>query len=168
MRTIVAMLFCAIGLTVTAEELNVLRLGTLVLRIAPTWQFHGGAQRAEGRGPNGEGLIANYRVLRPEAPPEAVEHHVTTVQGFARGEMPRLAEKNGTVIRAVTEQLLPGGRFQFSAVSQGTKMFRDYYFLQYLLGSKRAMVYITVEGYGKATDAAASFDKIVESQEWAE
>ena len=82
--------------------------------------------------------------------------------------MPRLAAKNGVVVREVTEQALANDRVLFSAASESTRLFRGYYFLQYFLASKRAMVYITVEGYGKASSAIDSFDKIIATQQWIE
>ena len=47
-------------------------------------------------------------------------------------------------------------------------MFRDYYFIQYLLTGKRGMVYLTVEGYGDAAKAASSFDDVLAGQQWVE
>ncbi len=47
-------------------------------------------------------------------------------------------------------------------------MFRDYYFIQYLIVGKRGMVYLTVEGYGDAAKAASSFDDILTAQQWIE
>jgi hypothetical protein len=82
--------------------------------------------------------------------------------------MPGLADKNGEVLRPLTETALPESRVQFSTVSQGRKAFQDYYFLQYLLGSSRSMVYITVEGYGVASEAADRFEKILATQRWDE
>ena len=82
--------------------------------------------------------------------------------------MPSVAEKNGKVIRPVVEQPLPDSRSQFSAASQGRRMFREYYFIQYLLASKHGMVYLTVEGYGNAAAALSTFDDVVATQQWAE
>lgn len=47
-------------------------------------------------------------------------------------------------------------------------MFRDYYFIQYLLTAKQGMVYLTVEGYGDAEKAVVAFDEILTSQQWME
>jgi len=82
--------------------------------------------------------------------------------------MPRLAKKNGNVIRQVTELALADSLFEFSAVSQGKRMFRDYYFLQYLLPWKKGMVYLTIEGFGDAATAASSFEQILATQRWIE
>ena len=166
---LLTLLWCAAATAPRAEELNVLRLGTLALRLPTTWQFESGpGQRAQGRGPNGEGIIANYRTLRPGAPPEVVTQHVSSARGIARDEMPRLAEKNGRVVRPVSERSFPNDRFVVSSASQGSRLLRDYYFLQYLLVSNRTFVYMTVEGYGNAAEAAASFDKTIDTQEWLE
>ncbi len=150
------------------QETLLLRVGTLSLDVPSSWSFSGSNQRAEGRGPDGEGVIVSYRVLKPGAPDPVVEHHWKTIRGFASDRMPELASKNGEVLRPVTEYSLPEGRVQFSALSQGTKMFRSYYFLQYLLGSSRLMVYITVEGYGNASEASIRFEKILATQRWDE
>ncbi len=47
-------------------------------------------------------------------------------------------------------------------------MFRDYYFIQYLLTAKQGMVYLTVEGYGDAAKAVSSFDDVLRGQQWIE
>lgn len=90
------------------------------------------------------------------------------VRGFAETEMPGLATKNGTVVKPVTEVALGGRRVMFTAVSQGSKSLRDYYFVQYLLGSPSAMAYFTFEGYGNAAEASQRLDKIVATQQWAD
>jgi len=82
--------------------------------------------------------------------------------------MPGLAAKYGKVLRPVTESLLADSHVEFSAASAGKRMFRDYYFIQYLIVGKRGMVYLTVEGYGDAAKAASSFDDILTAQQWIE
>jgi hypothetical protein len=113
MRNIVALAITAASVSAMAQELFELRLGTLALQAPSSWRFEqAGKHRATGRGPEGENVIANYQVLLPSAPPEVVANHVATVRGFAINKMPVVAEKNGTVIRPVTEQRLPGERLQ--------------------------------------------------------
>ena len=168
MRAILAAIAFAAAASTLAAELNTLRLGGVALHFPDTWKFEGGGGHAEGHGPDGEYVIATYRLLRADVPPEAVEHHLSSIDGFARDEMPRLAQKNGKVVRPVTKHELAEGRVIYSAATQDSKLLRDYYFLQYLLGSKRALVYITVEGYGKVSDVAPGFDKTVESADWLE
>jgi len=80
--------------------------------------------------------------------------------------MPGLAEKNGKVLRPVTESLLADSHVEFSAASAGKRMFRDYYFIQYLIAGKRGMAYLTVEGYAHAAKVASSFDDILTAQQW--
>lgn len=169
MRNIVfALLLSLAGSASWAREPWILRAGTVTFRVPDAWKIEVEGQRAEGRGPDGEGLIANYRVLKPGAPRDVVEHHVNTVRSFASEHMPGLATKNGVVVRPVAEIVSPEGRFQASSVSQGKQQGRDYYFLQYLLGSERLLLYVTVEGFGNALVAADRFEKILATQEWAE
>lgn len=152
-----------------AQDLLLLRMGSLHLDVPAGWTFRVDPnQRVEGKGPDGEFVIGNYRFLKPGAPTDVVDHHWKIIRGFAADQMPGLASKNGQVIRPLTEASLPGNRVQYSTATQGTKMFRDYYFLQYLLGSSRLMVYMTVEGYGSAKDAAERFEAILRSQRWDE
>jgi hypothetical protein len=152
---------------VGAQETGVLHLGPLTLQFPAGWKMQGNAVRVVGRGPNGEGMIANYAGVKGAAgdPSAAV---LTTARGFADDKMPGLAQKNGKVIRAVAEHALPDGTTEFSALSQGKKLFRDYFFLQYLFSSKRGMAYFTVEGYGDAASAAESFERILATQQWSD
>jgi hypothetical protein len=120
----------------------------------------------ESHGPDGQTLIANYASLISGAVPDPASHVLETARGFAHDRMPGLAEKNGKVIRPVTEQGLPDARYEFSSASQGRRMFRDYYFMQYLFTSKQGMVYLTLEGYGEASKAAAYFDDVLATQQW--
>jgi hypothetical protein len=171
MRFLIAALLIAYVSVAGAADNPMLRSGTLTLELTPEWQFTPGPepQRAEGRGPQGEFVIMNYRTLLPGAPADVVEHHWQTIRGFATEKMPGVAAAHkNEVRRPLTETALPGGRVQFSTVSQGRKMFRDYYFLQYLLGSPRSLVYMTVEGYGNAEEAARRFERILATQQWNE
>jgi hypothetical protein len=169
MRTVVNWAIIALALPAIAQELLELRLGTVAFQVPSSWHFEqSGKHRATGRGPDGASVIANYEVLLPDAPPEATAKHVATVRGFAAEKMPGLADKNGTVIRPVTEQRLPGERVQYSSASQSRRGDRDYYFLQYLFGSNRSIVYMTIEGFGRADAAATSFDRIALTQQWRE
>lgn len=168
-NTLAALLLLLAYTAASAQELYILRMGSLILSAPSTWRFEGGAnQRVEGKGPDGEGVIANYRFLKPGAPADVIDRHWTTIRGFASERMPGLASKNGDILRPLTETPLPENRVQYSTVSQGKKTFRDYYFLQYLLGSSRLMVYMTVEGYGNASEVAARFERILSTQRWEE
>ena len=168
-NALVALLLLLTASAASAQELLLLRMGSLNLSVPSTWKFEGGPnQRVEGKGPGGEGVIANYRFLKPGAPAEVVDHHWKTIRGFASERMPGLASKNGDVLRPLAETALPGNRVQYSTVSQGKKALQDYYFLQYLLGSSRLMVYMTVEGYGNASEAASRFEAILGTQRWEE
>lgn len=162
--------FLAVFISFTSAADNpVLRTGTLTLVFTPDWQFTPGPHRAEGRGPEGEFVIINYRTLLPDVPTDAVEKHWQFIRGFASEKMPGIAtDHDNQIRRPLTETALPEGRVQFSTVSQGKKMFRDYYFLQYLLGSRRSFVYMTVEGYGNAEEAAQRFERILATQQWNE
>jgi hypothetical protein len=165
---IAVVLAVAIGLAGAADN-PVLRTRTLALEFAPGWQLALDGNRAEGHGPDGESIIMNIRALLPDAPADAVERHWQGLRGFATNQMPGIAAAHqNEVRRPLTETALPGGRVQFSTVSQGKKMFRDYYFLQYLLGSRHTLAYVTVEGYGNAEAAARRFERILATQQWSE
>jgi hypothetical protein len=169
MRLLIAAFLAVFVCLAGAADNPVLRTGSLTLTFEPEWQFTPGQQRAEGHGPQGEFVIMNYRTLLPNAPADVVEHHWQTIRGFAAKKMPGIAAAHmNEVRRPLTETPLPEGRVQFSTVSQGKKMLRDYYFLQYLLGSQRSMVYMTVEGYGNAEAAAQRFERILATQQWTE
>jgi hypothetical protein len=167
-KLLVTLVFAMLASIVSAQEHMLMRIGTLSIDFPVSWHFQGSGQRGEGRGPNGEEVIANYRVLRPGAPPEVTEQHWNTIRGFVKDKMPELAEKNGAVVRHVTESPLQDGRVQFSSISQGKRRGQDYYFVQYLLGSPRLMAYITVEGVGDGVQAAERFEKILATQRWSE
>lgn len=160
------MLLVLLSMVVTAESVSRLSVGPLVLQLPAGWRISGNSQRVESHGPNGQTLIANYASLITGAVPDPVSFVLETARGFARDRMPGLADKNGKVIRPVTERGLPDARSEFLAASQGKRMFRDYYFLQYLLTSKQGMVYLTVEGYGDASKAASYFDDVLATQQW--
>jgi hypothetical protein len=169
MRFLIAVFLALFVSVANAADNPGLRTDTLTLVFTPEWRFTPGPHRAEGHGPQGEFVIMTYRTLLPDAPADVVEHHWKTIRGFATEKMPGIAASHrNEVRRPLTEIALPDGRVQFSTVSQGKKMFRDYYFLQYLLGSRRSMVYMTVEGYGNAEEAAERFERILATQQWNE
>jgi hypothetical protein len=169
MRFLLAVFLAVCAGCTSAADNPVLRTDTLTLEFTPEWKFTPGQQRAEGHGPQGEFVIMNYRTLSPGAPADAVAKHWQTLKGFATEKMPGIATSHKQeVLRPLTETALPDGRVQFSTVSKGKKMFKDYYFLQYLLGSNRSMVYMTVEGYGNAEEAAQRFERILATQQWNE
>jgi hypothetical protein len=155
-----------LSMVVAAEGVSRLSVGPLVLQLPAGWRITGNSQRVESHGPDGQTLIANYASLISGAVPDPASHVLETARGFAHDRMPGLAEKNGKVIRPVTEQGLPDARYEFSSASQGRRMFRDYYFMQYLFTSKQGMVYLTLEGYGEASKAAAYFDDVLATQQW--
>jgi hypothetical protein len=148
-----------------AEEIGILHLGPLVLQFPAGWTMQGNSSRVEGRGPHEERMIADYYGVKDGVTDPAAQV-LGTAREFARVKMPELAQKDGTVLRPVTEQALEGGRTAFSAVTQEKKLFRPRFFLQYLFASTRGWVYITVEGYGEAAPGAASFEKILATQKW--
>lgn len=169
MRFLIAVFLAALVNIASAADNPVLHTDTLTLVFAPEWQVTQGPHRAEAHGPQGEFLIMSHATLLPDAPAELVERHWQTIRGFANEKMPAIATSHGnTVRRPLAKTELPDGRVQFSIVSQGKKLFRDYYFLQYLLGSSRSLVYMTVEGYGDAEEAAQRFEQILATQQWAE
>jgi hypothetical protein len=154
--------------TTWAQEQFLFRAGPISLDLPSTWQFKSDRGTIEGKGPNGEVAIVSIRRMRPEAPEEVRQQHMNTVRGFARDAMPNLAAKNGDVIQPVTETELPDGRVMFSAQTKTSRMFREGFFLQYLLASPSAMVYITFEGTGNSKDAAEYFSQVVAKHRWAE
>lgn len=167
MKFLIAVFLALIVNIAGATDSPIVRTGTLSLVFTPEWKLTAGTQRVEGRGPQGEFLIMTYLNLPPDAPAEAVERHWQVIRGFANEKMPGTAAAHqNEVRRPLTETALPDGRVQFSTVSQGKRMFRDYYFLQYLLGSKRSMAFMTVEGYGNAEEAAQRFERILATQQW--
>jgi hypothetical protein len=169
MKFLIAVFLALIVSIAGAAENPIVRTGTLNLVFSPEWQFTAGTQRVEGRGPQGEFMIMTYLNLPPDAPADVIERHWQVIRGFANDKMPGIAASHqNEVRRPLTETALPDGRVQFSTVSQGKKMFRDYYFLQYMLGSPRSMVFMTVEGYGNAEEAAQRFERILATQQWNE
>ena len=165
MRTITALLLAMVVSISGAEEIGILHLGPLVLQFPAGWKMQGNSSRVEGRGPQEERLIADYYGVKDSVADPAAQV-LSTAREFARGKMPELAQKNGKVLRPVTEQALEGGRTEFSAVTQEKKLFRAHFFLQYLFASTRGWVYVTVEGYGEAAPAAESFENILATQKW--
>jgi hypothetical protein len=145
-----------------------LAIGPLNLQLSPGWRTTGNSQHLESHGPDGQTLIATYAAIVPGSVSDPTSKVLETARGYARDRMPGLAEKNGKVLRPVTEFLLADSRVEFSAASAGRRMFRDYYFIQYLIAGKRGMVYLTVEGYGDAAKAASSLDDILTAQQWIE
>ena len=169
MRFLIAAFLAAFFAIASAADNPVLHTDALTLVFTPGWKVTQGPHRAEGHGPDGEFLIVSHVTLLPDASADAVEHHWKTVNGFANDKMPGIATSHqNTVHRPLTKTELPDGRVQFSTVSQGKKLFRDYYFLQYLLGSSRSLVYMTVEGYGNAEEAAQRFEQVLATQQWNE
>ena len=165
MRAIAAILLALAVSIAAAEEIGILRLGPLMLEFPAAWKMRGNPSRVEGRGPHEEKMIADYYGVKAGVADPAAQV-LSTAREFARGKMPELAQKDGTVLRPVTEQALEGGRTAFSAVTQEKKLFRARFFSQYLFASTRGWVYITVEGYGEAAPGAASFEKILATQKW--
>jgi hypothetical protein len=111
-------------------------VGPLSLQFSAGWRITGNSLRSESHGPQGQTLIATYISIVPGAVPNPASKALEGARGFARDRMPGFAEKNGRVVRPVTESTLPDSRVEFSAASEGKRMFRDYYFLQYLFPAK--------------------------------
>jgi hypothetical protein len=167
MRTLL-LLIALFPIGVLAEGESHLIVGPLNLTLFGEWRTTGNSQHFESHGPDGETLIATYASLVPGAVSDPTSKVLETARGFARDRMRGLAEKNGKVVRPVTESSLPDSSVEFSAASAGKRMFRDYYFIQYLLTAKQGMVYLTVEGYGDAAKAVSSFDDVLRGQQWIE
>ena len=165
MRIAAALLLAMIALIAGAEEIGILHLGPLVLQFPAGWRMQGNPLRVEGLGPHEQRIIADYYGVKDGVADPAAQV-LSTAREFARDKMPELAQKNGNVLRPVTEQALEGGRTEYSAVTQEKKLFRAHFFLQYLFASTRGWVYITVEGYGEAPPAAESFERILATQKW--
>jgi hypothetical protein len=169
MRLLIAAFLALVVNLAGAADNPALRTSTFALEFPTGWQLTQDRQRAEGHGPDGEFIIVNTLHLPVDAPPELVDKHWALVRGFAAGQMPGIAASHqNDVRRPLTETALPGGRVQFSTVSQSKRLFRDYYFLQYLLGSPRTMVYMTIERYGNAEEAAQRFERVLATQQWTE
>jgi len=151
-----------------AEGESQLAIGPLHLMLSSGWRTTGNSQHQESHGPDGQTIIATFAAIVPGSVPDPAAKVLETAREFAKNGMPGLAEKNGKVLRPVTESPLADSRVEFSAVSAGKRMFRDYYFIQYLLTGKQGMVYLTVEGYGDAAKAASSFDEVLAGQQWVE
>jgi hypothetical protein len=167
MRAIV-LLFGFLPFLIFAEGQTQLTVGPLILPLTGAWQTNGNSLHLESHGPNGQTLIASYAALVRGVSPDPTTQVLQKAREVARDLMPGLAAKNGKVVRPVTESPSPESRIVFSAASAGKRMFRDYYFLQYLLTAKQGLVYITVEGYGDALQAAASFDEVLRDSQWTE
>jgi hypothetical protein len=170
---IAALLTLYLGLASADAQVSantqLMHAGTLSLDFPPGWRFAPGDHRAEGHGPDGEFVIMNYRTLKPGVPPEVTAEHWKELKGLAEGKMPGLAAKHGNEVRRpFNETWTKDGRVQYSTVSQGKQFFKDYYFLQYMLGSPRMLAYMTVEGYGNAEEAARRFERILATQRWDE
>ena len=164
-----AFAFALVTCVASAQEPLLLHLGTLDLEFPPPWRFQRSGLRAEGRGPDGESVIAQYRVLHPGAPAEVVAQHWSVIRNFARDEMPGIAAgRSSQVVRPVGETPRPDKRVQFSSVSRKEAAGGERYLLQYLLGSSRLIAYFTVEGPGDALQAAARFERILATQRWQE
>jgi hypothetical protein len=156
------------ALSTAAEEQFLFRAGPISLDLPSTWQFKSDRGTIEGKGPNGEVAIVSIRRMRPEAPDEVRQQHMKTVRGFARDAMPNIASKNGEVVHPVTETELPEGRVLFFSATRTTRMFREGFFLQYLLASPTSMVYLTFEGTGNSKEAVEYFTAVVAKHRWAE
>ena len=163
---IVALLFPEAG--TSAEEQFLFRAGPISLDLPATWEFKSERGTIEGKGPNGEVALVSIRRMRPGAPEEVRQQHMKIVRGFARDAMPNLASKNGEVVHPVTETELPEGRVLFFAATKTSRMFREGFFLQYLLASQTSMVYLTFEGTGNSKDASEYFSQVVAKHRWAE
>jgi hypothetical protein len=82
--------------------------------------------------------------------------------------MAELASKGGKkLVRPVTPLPVPNGREGYSAGSEsGSSAGGKQFFLQYILGSSEAFVYLTFEGQGDAVQALEKFDAIIATQQW--
>ena len=168
-RIAAATLLCVVFVVpALAQETFLFRAGPLSLDLPSTWQFKSDRGSIEGKGPNGEVAIVSVRRMKPDAPQEVRDQHMKVVRGFARDAMPGLASKNGEVVGPVVESEIPDNRVMFASATKTSRMFKEGFFLQYLLASPTSMVYITFEGTGSATEAMRYFGEVVAKHRWVE
>lgn len=151
-----------------AADIGVLNLGPLHLTLPPTWKFDGSKNPIEGFGPEGEEVLISIARSKPPTSASALPSTQDLAVGFSKDKMPLLAQKNGkTVLRPVTAVSTPEGKVAFSAASEKSGLFGgSLYFVQYLLASDSALIYMTIEGKGKAAPVVERFDEIINSQQW--
>lgn len=153
-----------------AGDIGVLNLGPLHLILPPTWKFDGSKNPIEGVGPEGEEVLISIARSKPAASVSASPTPQDLAISFSKDKMALLALKNGkTVLRPVTPMPTPEGKVAFSAASEKSGFFGgSLYFVQYLLASESALIYMTIEGKGKAAPVVERFDEIMNNQQWDE
>jgi hypothetical protein len=153
-----------------AEDVGVLHLNPLHLTFPATWTFDGSNKPIEGRGPDGEKVLITIMKHIADNGSNASQSGKDLASNFAKNQMHVLATKAGqTVVRPVTHLPTPEGKTGFSAASENSGLFTgERYFVQYLLASNSAVIYLTVEGKGKASVIYKSFDEIMRTQQWDE
>jgi hypothetical protein len=156
-----------LSLSVRAEDVGVLHLRPLNLVLPPTWTFDGSKKPIEGHGPDGEKLLITIMKRRLGADTATSASAKDMAVNFSRDMMPTLAAKDGkTIIRPVTPVITAEGKVAFSAASEKSGLFGEQYFVQYLLASDAALIYLTIEGKGKASPVVERFDIIMKTQQW--
>lgn len=167
MKTLIGGVFLLMfSLAASAGDIGLLHLNTLHLQLEPTWTFDRVNNRIRGRGEHGETMLISQATLPPGQ--EDAEKLRYLAKSFSVDEMPGIASKHGNlVVRQVTPIEMPNGKIGFSAVSEKTHFFGGHsYFLQYILASPSTMVYLTIEGKGKAEPLMQRFDEIIQTQQW--
>jgi hypothetical protein len=173
LRTLLTLLLVvctATALPAQAEDVGVLHLRPLHLILPPTWTFDESKNPIEGRGPDGEKLLITIMKRRSDGGSNSPASAKDLASGFAKDKMPLLAAKDGkTVVRPVTPVSTPEGKVGFAAASEKSGLFSgEQYFVQYLLASDSALIYLTVEGKGKVSAVTERFDEIMRTQRWDE
>ncbi|WP_152447131.1 hypothetical protein [Janthinobacterium sp. HH01] len=137
----------------------------LHLQLPSTWTLDSARRPMEGHGPDGEKMLVTIARALPNKTTTARED----AHAFAQSVLKDVASRNGKlVVRAVEEFPVPEGKTAYSSASESSRMFRKYYFIQYLLASENAMFYFTFEGKGEALPALKRFDALMNEQRWDE
>jgi hypothetical protein len=166
MKIVLRLMFALIVGAAIADDGPAIHAGPLTLTLAGGWVVSGDLLSAHG--PGGETLIARYYQRADSAGEHSRAAVMDTARTFASEQMLGISAKNGKPIGAVSETALPDGRALFTAASQGRKLLRPYYLLQYLVASHHGLAYLTVEGFGDAEREAQRFQPILMSQQWLE
>jgi len=164
-------LFVALSAAVSiaiAQDVGVLHLRPLHLELPATWQFDGTKNPIEGVGPDGEKLLVTIMRRKTQEGSNPARPATELAKGFAQDTMQKLSVKDGkSIVRAVSEFSAPEGKIAFSAASEKSGFLGgDKYFVQYVLASDSALIYLTIEGKGKASPVLERFDLIIAGQKW--
>jgi hypothetical protein len=160
--------YCITTLAAPPEKAGTLNLSPFYLTFPATWTFDASKRPIEGHGPHGELLLITvHHHSDTSVSPLSIQDIATD---FAKNKMPTLAAKNGQeIIRPVTVFPVPEGKLGFSAASEKSRLLGGAnYFVQYLVASDSALIYLTFEGKGKASTVIDHFDNLMKTQQWQE